>query len=341
MLDKLDEKYHQISLEEYFSQKVTPNLFAVSRVFAQARKQMNLAEYKAFTYALSNVNWKDACPDVLYMDKKTVAHLVGVDSNSTDLSSNLKRAIGKIPNHSFLEFADEDSGEWVNGCFITSIGFFKNRVRIRMNQDFLPLFGNLDKNYITMWSADIYKMHSERSIKFYELLRENSDTRLDVNTGAIGIKFFKELFDIPKEGEGSYMRTKENGGFNRSEFEQKVILPACEDLTHTEMIRLVVQPDGKYYEKVKQGGRVVGYRFFWTITQHPRVANAQEVKELQERVDKDPRVLKVAKDIVRGEKKPRKSQKSVKTNSFSDFEQRNYNYDELEAQLLKAQDKRK
>lgn len=329
-LNYTDEEFHQISLEEYFEEDVKPNMFAVSKVFAEARKQMNLAEYKAFTYALSNIRWKDKCPDVIYMDKKAVAKLVGINSDSDHLSQNLKHSIGQMAAHSFLEFSNKDSGEWINGYFVTSIGFFKNRVRIRMNQDYLSLFGDLDKNYITMWSGDIFKMHSERSVKFYELLRLNSDSRIGVNTGTMSTRKFKEIFNIPKDGEGSYVR--KNGHFNRPSFEKRVIDPVCEDLANTDMIQLILQPNGKYYEKVKRGNRVIAYKFHWTISMRPRVASAPEVKKIQDRIDKNPQVLKVAKNIIDGDSKP--VEKAKIRNEFNNFQQNEYDFDDLEQDLL-------
>lgn len=74
------------------------------------------------------------------------------------------------------------------------------------------------------------------------------------------------MFDIPKEGKGSYMRSRQNGGFDRSKFEKQVIDPVCEELAKTEMITLILTPDGKFYEKVKRGNRVIAYKFHWTIT---------------------------------------------------------------------------
>ena len=61
MLSKPDEDFHQMTIEELLDNgsKIKPNLFAVSRVFSQARKQMNLAEFKAFSLALSSVRWKE------------------------------------------------------------------------------------------------------------------------------------------------------------------------------------------------------------------------------------------------------------------------------------------
>lgn len=149
----------------------------------------------------------------------------------------------------------------------------------------------------------------------------------DVYSYGWGIKALKEMFDIPKEGKGSYMRAK--GGFDRSNFEKYVIDSLCDDLAKCKMIQLVIQPDGKLYEKVKNGNRVQGYRFYWTLSQRPAVAEAHEVKAIADRVDRNPQVLKIAKDILAGEKVKKKKPKK---NGFNDFEQRDYDYSELEGE---------
>lgn len=322
-----DEEYHQISLEEYFEEDVRPNLFAVSRVFAEARKQMTLSEHKTLVYALSNIKWKEKCPDTLYLDKKEVAKIVGINSDIDHLSADLNRSIGEMPKHSFLKFADKDKGMYLNGNFVRTVAMFKNVVRIRLEEEFLGLFGNLETNYITMWSEDIFGMKTERAVLFYELLRDNSDTRLVQNEGTVSVKKFKEMFSIPKDGKGSYMTS--SGHFARAHFEKYVIDPVCEELTKTKMIQLVMQPNGQYYEKVKRGGKIIGYRFFWTVSLRPGIATANEVAEIQERVEKNPGVLKVAKDILTGEKR-----KKPESNPFNRFEQNEYDFEELEREIL-------
>ncbi len=313
----------QMSIDDLFAIDVPENLFAVSKIFARAKKQMNLPEFKAFTYALSNLKFTGDNGNKLMLDKKTLASVVGIQSDTDHLSQDLKRSIGKIPVHSYIEIDDEDNDFYESGVVITSMRMYKNNACITFNPDYMPLFSNLEKDYITMWSGDIFTMSSERSIEFYEQLRLNTDTRDKVNTAQLGIKYFKDLFNIPKEGKGSYM-TKD-GHFSRTHFERKVIDPLCEDLAKCRMINLVLQPDGKYYEKVKRGGRVVAYRFDWTYTSHPRVATATEVKQIQDRVDKNPQILKVANDVLEGDKKARKGNKK---NHFNDFSQRGENMTE-------------
>lgn len=322
-----DEQYHQFSLEEYFQGDVKPNLFAVSRIFAEARKQMTIAEHKTLVYALSQIRWKEKCPDTLYLDKKELAKVVGINSDIDHLSENLNRSIGEMPKHSFLRFSDKDKGMYLNGNFVRTVAMFKNVVRIRLEEEFLGLFGNLETNYLTMWSEDVFRMKTERAVLFYELLRDNSDTRFVQNTGTVSIRKFKELFDIPKDGKGSYVTS--DGHFARTHFEKYVIDPICEELTKTKMIQLILQPDGRYYEKVKRGGRVIAYKFFWTVSLHPAVASAEEVRELQERVDQDPQMLKIAKDILKGEKR-----RAGKKNQFNEFQQNEYDWNQLESEIL-------
>ena len=302
-------------------------LFAVSRIFARARKEMSLAEQKTFVYALSEMKFtEESKSNFVRLDKKTLANILGVHSDPDHLSVDLFDNIKDLDAHSRIRIAEKDLDLYADGFVVTSVISFKNMVRVRFNEDFLPLFTNLSTNYITMWSSDIFQMTSKRSVQFYEYLRQITDTREEVNNIGLGIKALKKMFEIPKEGKGSYMR--KNGHFDRPAFEKYVIDPLCEDLKKCKMINLVIQPDGKPYEKVKRGNRVDGYRFYWTISEHPAVANATEVKEIQERVDKDPTLLKLSKDILKAEKKP----KTKKTKAFE--LERDYDFEALENQLV-------
>lgn len=330
--DQLDNQTEgQISIADLYDPP--ERLCAVSRIFARARKNMSLAEQKTFVYTLSQLDFKEtaetAKTNVIYLDKKTLAEIVGVHSDTDHLSVHLNDSIKNLPLHSYIQISDKDKDLYASGCVVSSIVMLKNRVRIRFTEDFIPLFKGLTTNYITLWSTDIFNMTSKRSVQFYEYLRQITDTRKDVNDVGLGVKAIKEMFDIPKDGKGSYMR--KDGHFDRPAFERYVIDPICEDLSKCKMISLVIQPDGKYYEKIKRGNRVDGYRFYWTYTSHPAVASAAEVKELQERVDKNPQVLKVAKDIVKGDKKQKKASKSP--------ESRDYDYGELEQVLLQSRPK--
>lgn len=284
-----DEEYHQMTIEELYEVEIKPNLFAVSRIFAEAHKQMNLAEYKVFTLGLSRIDWTQTCPDTIYFDKKELASVIGIKSDIDHLSQNLKRAIGQMPRHSFIEFDEKGKDFYVSGNFVRTMAMFKNVVRIKIEDEFLGLFGNLDakkevSKYITMWSGDIFRMKSERAVLFYELLRDNSDTREIINSGTVGIKKFKEMFDIPKDGKGSYMREK--GGFDRKNFETRVIDPICDELSKTEMITLVLTPQGKYYEKIKRGNRVIAYKFYWRLNDPKPRLEEQIEEELAESEEK-------------------------------------------------------
>lgn len=319
--DLFDEKQveGQISIEDMFP--APEKMFAVSKVFARAKKQMSLNELKTFVYALTNVRWTEECPEVIYIDKKVLSNVLNNHSDSDHLSQNLFDEIKDLNIHSQIQISDPDSQYFESGCLVTRVVSLKNRFKIKLEKDYLPLFGNLENNYITMWSSDIFKMSSARSVEFYEDLRLSSDTR-GVCSKGFGIKALKELFGIPKDGEGSYMREK--GGFDRSNFEKKVIQPLCDDLKKCQMIQLIPQAGGLMYEKVKQNGRVLGYRFYWTVSDRPGIMSAAEMTQTRLEVEKNPEVLKVAKDIINNKKKPKKDTRT----------QREYDFDELEKTIL-------
>ena len=329
-MDSFDDQIQgQMSIADLF--EPPEKLFAVSRIFARARKSMSLAEQKTFVYALSEMRFtEEAESDCVKLDKKTLARILGITTADTGhLSVNLYDEIKELPRHSYIEINEKDLDLCSNGFMITAVTRFKNVIRLRFNREYLGLFTGLTSDYLTMWSADIFQMKSKRSVQFYEYLRQRTDTRKDVNSEGLGIRAFKELFGIPETGEGSYMRPSSQGGFSRTRFEQQVIQPLCDDLKNCRMINLIVQPDGKLYEKVKRGNRVAGYRFYWTFTSHPAIASAEEVHEIRKAVDADPQVLKVAKDIVDGKKKPGR-----KKNSFDYDGQRQHDFDSLERMLL-------
>lgn len=335
----------QMTIEDLF--EPPEKLFAVSRIFARARKQMSLEEQKTFVYALSQLRFtEEAKSCVVYLDKRILAKILGIKSDSNHLSRVIFNSIKEIAKHSYIELADEDkeSGFCASGQVVTTVIInrkFRNLVYIRLNEDYIKLFTGLEKDYITMWSLDIFKMKSKRSVQFYELLRQLTDTRFEVNQYGWGVKQLKEMFDIPKDGKGSYMRR--DGHFDRPAFEKYVIQPLCNDIQKCKMINLVVQSDGKLYEKVKQGNRVIGYRFYWTFTSHPAVATAEEVYQIQQRADKNPQVLKIAKDLLEGERRSYQQETGenltgkrsrTKKNKFTEMETNQYDFDALEEELL-------
>lgn len=324
--DNFDEEFEgQMNLDDFYpAQK---GMFAVSKIFVRARKQMTPVEYKAFVYALSKIDWTKSLPPSIEMDKKELAQVLNIEGDSDHLSQNLHRALKDISVHSFTEFKDQDKGLYISGTIINTLVLNqRNKAILDVNPRYAKLFSELSCEYLTMWSYDIFNMRTERAITFYEHLRAHSDTTKQCEKG-FGVKALKELFAIPKEGPGSYVRTK--GGFDRANFEKYIIEPICEDLSKCEMIQLVVQPDGRYYEKVKEGRKVKGYKFYWNVSDRPRIAKANEIKEVRDNIAKDPKTLKIAKDLALGQKKTKK-----KANTFTSYVQNAYDFDDLEEKLL-------
>ena len=325
-----DQIEGQLTIDDLYDD-YPERLFAVSKIFARARKEMDVFEQKTFVYALSEMRFtEEAKSNIVYLDKKILANILGIKTDTNHISRDIHTKIQYLAKHSDVHFSKEDIGFYDDGQFIIRVTIrgkgkdIRNKVRIAFNPEYMSLFTGLSENYLTMWSSDIFQMASKRSVNFYEYLRQATDTRSQENSVILGVKALKELFDIPATGEGSYMR--KNNHFDRTSFERRVIEPLCDDMKHCKMIQLTVQPNGKYYVKEMRGNRVSGYRFFWTFSAHPAVATAEEVKQIQERVDEDPEVLKVAKDILKGEKKKAKKK-------TANYEQRDVDYDAMLAKM--------
>lgn len=204
-------------------------------------------------------------------------------------------------------------------------------VAVDFNPAYAGLFCNINKDFMMYYKCDVKEMKIDRSITMYEYLRLHSDTRM-TNTRTITLDQIRDIFDIPLSGTGSYMR--KDGRFDRHNFESKVLDPVCADLAKCKMVQLISQEDKngelQPYRRVKNGRKLIGYEFTWEVTDRPGVSDANEAMETQRAIEKNPQILKIAHDIHKGKKK----NKSGRSNAFNNFEQNQYNFDELEKEIL-------
>ena len=127
-------------------------LFAVSRIFARARKEMSLNEQKTFVYALSEMKFtEEAQTNYVRLDKKKLAKILGINPDPDHLSVELFKHIKDLPRHSYITISEKDIDFFSSGFVITNVTSFKNIVRVKFEEDYLGLFTGLSTNYITMW----------------------------------------------------------------------------------------------------------------------------------------------------------------------------------------------
>lgn len=309
------------NFEESIETQLHPltGIIAVSKAFIRATRSMSLSECKCFFAALTQLRYTEKPKsNVVFLDKKKLAReVLGINPDSNHLSQEVKKKVGELSEHSKIVIDDEDSDIYYNGHLVSSFSFRQNIVRIKFDDDYLSMFTDLRKDYITMWSADIFKLNDIRAYTFYEFLRQHSDTR-KTNEHLLTTSSIKKLLGMPKDGKGSYMRG--DGTFDRSNFEKHVLTSVCKELMNCKMISLIPQEDGNCFEKVRNGNHVSGYIFRWTVSDHPSVASATEVREIRE----DPAALKVAKDIIVSKKSPR-HRKQPQT----DYMQRTYTDEQI------------
>lgn len=305
-------------------------LIAISKTLARAKDGMSMQEKKLMAICLSKIEWKSVANNLeIWMDKKEIMELLGSTIDSSDQSVYLRKLAQETVRHSELHFSGKDKDEWEDMPLFTRRKSTKNQLMMELYQGAADLVQGLECEYITLFLRDILRFDSNidglRAYTLYEHLRMNSDNRR-TNTRIISTKEFKELFNIPKDGKGSYMR--ENGGFDRTNFEKRVIEPvlkmlgACEHVVLHERGR---KPNGEplYYTKIKKHGLVQGYELMYTINKYPRAIKPETIIDVQE----NPVDLKIAQDVKEGKKKPKK-------NKFNNFDGRKYDFNNLESQLL-------
>lgn len=255
--------------QEEFRQ--TNRMIAVSKAFARAYKEMSTAEWRLFLFALSKLDWKNENSNEIELERLDVENLLGICANPSDLTQHLRRSIGQISKHSWIEIADKDKQLYESGQIINYIWINRCTIMLRFTPEFLPMFSDLYKckgEFITLWADDLLQMSSYRSVILYEHLRLHSDTR-KLNHTLISTIELKKILNIPWKGRGAYLQP--DGKFNRTMFEKGVLQPIVKDLLKCKMIELVQYDDGRYWKKImdKRYGTVEGYQFTYKINQKP------------------------------------------------------------------------
>ena len=119
----------------------TNSMIAVADIFARAKKQMNVYEYKTFIFALAQVKWtEENQSNIIYCDKKELADYCGVHSDPDHLSQDLKEKIWQLPRNSFIEISNEDLDYFESGCFVSRVAMLKSQVRIKLDDVYFSLF---------------------------------------------------------------------------------------------------------------------------------------------------------------------------------------------------------
>lgn len=307
-------------------------LFAISKAFARSKDGMTMTEKKLCCIYLSKLEWKNLKNErEIWVDKSEIMEALGSVMDSTDQSTYLRKLAQNMVHHSEMHFQGADRNEWEDIPLFTNRKSTKGKLMIKLNEDAMPHLENLSCDYITLFLADILHfpntIEGQRAYKLYEYLRLNSDSRRKECETILTTKKIKELFDIPFQGKGSYV--KPDGKFNRTEFENKVVNPVLKILAECSHVVLFdfgkdQKGERKLYNKIKKNGMVEGYELMYSINMTCKKIKPKTIVALKDK----PEVARVAQNLMEHQQKPKKKPK--KNNDFNDFPQRDYDFEKME-----------
>lgn len=306
-------------------------MLGVANELMRATLNMPMLERKTMLYFVSKIAWKNSNnPREIWVDKEDfikAIELTGYDVNHK--SYILRQLLKKTTADSMICFNGKDKDEWDDMYMFSRMKSTREQLMLKVNDDAMPLLEQLESGkYLTMYLEDIVNFSNDengtRAFMLYKFLRQHADTRRKC-TVTLTTKELKEMWGIPKDGKGSYMRDEKHGGFNRSGFEKKVIDPVFEELSSCKHIIIYPSENGKKYTKVRKNGRIAGYDVEFVVNMHPKKIEKETIIDVQEH----PEDLKIAQDIRKGKKKETKP--APIKNRFTDFPQRHYTAEQMEA----------
>lgn len=285
-------------------------LIAISNCLARAKDGMTMQEKKLCAIYLSKLEWKKQKNNrEIWIDKSDIMKMLDSKIDYDDQSVYLRRLAQGMVHHSELHFDGADKNEWEDMPLFTRRKSTRGQLMIELYDGAMKLLEGLKCEYITLFLADILRFDSNidglRAYKLYEYLRLNSDTRR-INTHLLSTRQIKELFDIPEKGKGSYMREK--SGFDRGNFEKRVIDPVLTMLSECEHVVLHNYGFDKsgnpiLYKKIKKGAFIKGYEVTYSINKYSHKIKRETIFDVQAK----PETLKVAQDILDSKKKSKKN----------------------------------
>ena len=265
-LTPFPESYQQQMSQKKPGFSVHNAVFGVSHDFTRLKMDFSMIEIKVLAYALTEVDFTKPMLDSIVIDKKALARELGWKEDSSHRSVKLRKSLEKMAEHGKAVLRNErweESNETVT--LIDSVDFssLREKIIIRFTEESKRFFGNLHNgDFITIKTSDVFNMKHKRAFIFYMFLRRYSDSRDESNDTWLSTKLIKDMFSMPIE---AYMRKEK--GFNRSQFEHKVLDHICDDIKKCKMIQLIPIGEGKAYEKIKDdfSFRIRGYGFRWSL----------------------------------------------------------------------------
>ena len=271
---------------------IDSDMVAFSREFARAQLSSNdfvnltNLQKKLLTASLSKINWEaKAKSNVVEINNLDLMKKLGWDMSNSErtLKEVMANEFYEIIKNSSIKLKNPYNGQWHTGSLVTNAWGDNLFTYVEFNHQFMPHLENLyqltaetKQPFITIMEPDVLSFSSTYSYNLYLELKSCSKSGGAINTHKMSTKQLKDLFGLPYDAYVS------GGKFNRTRFEERVLIPAIEGINASEMIQILSFQDGKYFEKEKRLGKVAGYVFKYKVLNRENMVSKRK-KEMEKK----------------------------------------------------------
>ena len=244
--------------------------FGVSKKASIDMVRFNGKEWRALAYILKHIDFTKPLPtEPIYIDKKELAEAIGIFTDYNNRANWLKKDIGNLVMHSVVDVIIDEEGNTIQISLLQAAGpISRNQYVVQFTESAKPFFGDLrDGEYVNLLAYDFDKLNDDRAIQLYNLMRlktKYEKGKKPYGEWVLYANKLKQMFNIPFSGRGAYM---DKDGFNRRNFELKVIKPALERIDQNSKLIKLIHNDTEevLYEKIKTKVGGTGYRIKWEL----------------------------------------------------------------------------
>lgn len=264
--------------------------FALTHLITAGFSEWSALQRKLFVIVLSGINWRESGnSNVIEIKNEDIMKKLDweLQKNDRRMTEILDDNLHYMAKSSYLELENPLTRERITRNLISEVKTNSFSTVVELNPKFMPHLENLfsvnlatKKSFITFMQPDVLSFSSSFAYPLFLELRSCGKSGGAVNEHAITTRRLKEIFGLDED---AYMR--QDGHFDRTNFEKFVLMAAIKDINKSETITILPwdEKGSKFFSKDKVKGKVYSYIFKFQIWDKKKITRnrVDSLKKLQ------------------------------------------------------------